>query len=145
MDVAINKITKELKRSDQSLNIKTLIESVKAENASLKEKCHSLEMRIDKLEKFRDDHTSLHHKHERFLIRNNIRSVGYPAADDENCLEITKDVIAKIGIPDCRLERAHRDGRLVNGRDRHILIKLLYFQDKILIMKNARQALWLVS
>lgn len=146
LDSAIDKITKELKkiRTDFGKAInehKKLINAVKAENAVLKEKCQSLEARIDGLEKSRDEHAFLHNKHERFSRRNNIRIVGFPTSSNENCLEIAREVITKIGVPDCRLERAHRDGRYVAGRDRHILVKLTYFQDKISVLKNARRAL----
>ncbi|KAJ8050834.1 hypothetical protein HOLleu_04183 [Holothuria leucospilota] len=149
LDAAIEKITKELKkirkiRSDFSRAIaeqKKAIEAVKAENVQLKEKCHALETRISGLEKSREEHSALHNKHERFSRRNNIRIVGFPTGPQENCLQIAKDVIAKVGISDCHLERAHRDGRKIIGRDSHILVKLTYFQDKVFVMKNARQAL----
>ncbi|KAJ8019199.1 hypothetical protein HOLleu_42371 [Holothuria leucospilota] len=146
LDAAIEKITKELKkiRSDFSRAIaeqKKAIEAVKAENVQLKEKCHALETRISGLEKSREEHSALHNKHERFSRRNNIRIVGFLTGSQENCLQIAKDVIAKVGIPDCHLERAHRDGRKINGRDSHILVKLTFFQDKVFVMKNARQAL----
>ena len=100
-----------------------------------------MEKRISGLEKSRDENSALHNKHERFSRRNNVRIVGFPTVPQENCLQVAKDVIAKIGIPDCKLERAHRDGRKVEGRDCHILVKLTYFQDKVFIMKSARQAL----
>ncbi|KAJ8046088.1 hypothetical protein HOLleu_09263 [Holothuria leucospilota] len=78
LDTAIDMITKELKKikSDFGKAIsehKKLTEAVKAENAVLKEKCQSLEARIDDLEKSRDEQAILHNK--RFSRRNNIRIV----------------------------------------------------------------------
>ncbi|KAJ8028602.1 hypothetical protein HOLleu_30892 [Holothuria leucospilota] len=127
-------------RSDFSRAIaeqKKAIETVKAENAQLKEKCHVLETRISGPEKFQDEHSALHNKHDRFSRKNNIRIVGFPTVPQETCFQIVKVVIVKIGIPDCNLER----GQKINGRDSHTLVKLTYFQDKIFVMKNARKAL----
>lgn len=44
-------------------------------------------------------------------------------------------------MPDCKSEKAYRDGRVVRGHDRHILVKLSFCQEKVAIMKNARQIL----
>ena len=40
-----------------------------------------------------------------------------------------------------KVERAHRDGRRMDGRPRHILIKLLSYRDKVDIMRRARETL----
>lgn len=56
-------------------------------------------------------------------------------------MKIAKEVFQKAGKPECKIERAHRDGRVVSGRDRHILVKLSFYQDKVAILQNARQAL----
>ena len=117
------------------------VEELKAENDELRHKCSSLEDRIKALEDNRDSHAELINKNERFSRRNNIRIVGYVSQDGENCLDIAKSVLEEVGIPSCRLERAHRDGRAVTGRERHILAKVSYYQDKVTALKNARRAL----
>lgn len=50
-------------------------------------------------------------------------------------------MLNETGIQDCWLERAHKDGRSVQKRDRHILVKLSYYQDKVTTFKHAREAL----
>ncbi|KAJ8039439.1 hypothetical protein HOLleu_17158 [Holothuria leucospilota] len=41
----------------------------------------------------------------------------------------------------CNVDRAHRDGRISQNRSRHILVKVSDFQDKVNILRSARQAL----
>ena len=67
--------------------------------------------------------------------------MGLKTESDEDPIQKALEVIAKVGIDNCKIERAHRDGRNVAGRDRHLLVKLSFYQDKVTIMKNARQAL----
>lgn len=43
---------------------------------------------------------------------------------------IATKLLAKVRVPDCKLERAHRDGELVAGRERHILVKVSFYRDK---------------
>lgn len=117
------------------------VEELKAENVELKRKCTSLENRMKTLEHNRDSHAELINKNERFSRRNNIRIVGYVSQDGENCLDLAQSVLEEIGLPSCKLERAHRDGRFVPGRERHILVKLSYYQDKVTALKSARRAL----
>ena len=40
-----------------------------------------------------------------------------------------------------KLVGAHRDGKPVAKRERHILVKMSFYQDKVFIMKNVRRAL----
>lgn len=122
-------------------DLRQSVEEIKAENTALKQRCSSLENRLKILEDNRLSHSQLINKNERFSRRNNIRIVGFTTQDGENCLEIAKKVLNEVGIQDCRLERAHRDGRSVPNRDRHILVKLSYYQDKVTTFKHAREAL----
>lgn len=122
-------------------DLRQSVEEIKAENTALKQRCSSLENRLKILEDNRLSHSQLINKNERFSRRNNIRIVGFTTQDGENCLEIAKKVLNEVGIQDCRLERAHRDGRSVPNRDRHILVKLSYYQDKVTTLKHAREAL----
>ena len=83
-------------------------------------------------------------KNERFLRRNNIRLVGIPEPREghrEECVQIVEDILRNHFNIDRKVERAHRDGRKVEGRQRHILIKLLSYRDKIDIMRKNREVL----
>lgn len=125
---AIEKNTKEIK-------------TLKAENVELKKRCNVLEEKAGDFMKIQEDHTMLINKQERFSRRNNVRIVGKDYAENEDCYKIAADVFIKVGVQDCKIDRAHRDGKPVQHRSRHILVKLTHFQDKITIMKNARHAL----
>ena len=146
LDLAIAKITSELKkiRKDFTKALdkhKKNIEALKKENASLKEKCNLLETKVTGLERSRDEHSQLLNKQERFSRRNNFRIVGYQQEDNEDCLKIASKVLEKVGLHNCSLERAHRDGKQVRNRPRHILVKVSFYQDKVRVLKGARQAL----
>ena len=84
-------------------------------------------------------------RNERFARRNNFRLVGVRAHENENCVEIVKEVLQENfeweGVP--RIERAHRDRprNPEHNRAPHILVKMLSYQDKLKIMKEARQSL----
>ncbi|PIK43189.1 hypothetical protein BSL78_19945 [Apostichopus japonicus] len=149
LDIAIEQIetiSKELKkiRHDfgQAIEAQSqVIEELKAENITLNEKCAILDSRIASLEETQHKHADFLNKQERFSRRSNVRIVGYKTVEKENCLTIASEVLQKAGVPNCHIERAHRDGKIVRGRDRHILVRVSFFQDKIKILKNARQAL----
>ena len=111
------------------------------ENAELKEKCQNLEQNCELMKQVSNNHALLINKMERHSRRSNLRIVGYKTMEGEDCLKIAQDVFAKVGVADCQLERAHRDGRFTPGRDRHILVKLSFFQDKLKILQNYRGAL----
>ena len=124
--------------------IEDLRESVKeltAEKDELKERCDTLERKVEQLEAEKSRQAQEINKNERFSRRNNIRIVGFPTTENEICQEIATKVLEEVGVPSCRIERAHRDGRPVPGRSRHLLVKSSFYQDKITVMKNARQAL----
>ena len=83
-------------------------------------------------------------KSERFSRRNNIRLVGIPEVpqgDRENCIETAEEILSTKFEVTTKVERAHRDGRRMDGRPRHILIKLLSYRDKVDIMRRARETL----
>lgn len=96
---------------------------------------------IDSLQKAIKDLTMNTNKLERFSRRSNLRIIGLPSIDKEDCLKMATDVFRKVGVENCCLERAHRDGKLVPGRPRHLLVKLSFYRDKITILKGARKAL----
>ncbi|KAJ8034296.1 hypothetical protein HOLleu_21073 [Holothuria leucospilota] len=120
---------------------KKQIKELQQENKSLKERCGTLEADLTNIKATQKEHTDQLNKQERHSRRSNVRIVGYKTTENEDCMKIAKEVFQKVGVPDCKIERAHRDGRIVRGRDRHILVKLSFFQDKVAITQNARQAL----
>ena len=139
-------ISSELERMEKEFNkaildLRRTVSDLSKENTNLKERCDNLEEKILKLEHDQTTHDTLINKQERFSRRNNVRIVGMKFAERENCIEIASKVFCEIGLPSCKIERAHRDGKAVRGNDRHILVKISFFQDKLKIMKDARQAL----
>ncbi|KAJ8046854.1 hypothetical protein HOLleu_05676 [Holothuria leucospilota] len=100
-----------------------------------------LEQRIRELESEKNQTAEALNKQERFSRRSNIRIVGYPTTPEENCIDIAKKVLEKVGIPDASIERAHRDGARREDRNRHLLVRLSFFQDKITALRNQRKKL----
>lgn len=125
---AIEKNTKEMK-------------ALRAENTELKTICNALEEKIEVLSKTQEDQAMLINKQERFSRRNNVRIVGMDYSQGEDCLKIASEVFAKTGVNECVIERAHRDGRSVPNRSSHVLVKLVNFNERLSVMKNARRAL----
>ena len=59
----------------------------------------------------------------------------------EDCIAIAEDKLRRHFGIHSKVERAHRDGKIVAGRSRHILVKVLSYRDKVEIMKTARDVL----
>ena len=135
----LEKLEEEFNKS--IVDIKQSISDISEENQDLKNRLKALEEKVEKLETGNKTHDLLINKNERFSRRSNIRIVGVPTTQDENCLEIVNKILSEVGLDSPKIERAHRDGKLVRGRDRHILVKLSFYPDKITTMKKARQAL----
>lgn len=89
------------------------IRKLEKANEELRETCTTLNEKVAKLEKENAEQYALLNKQERFSRRNNIRLVGYKTAENEDCTEIAKSTFAEIGVQDCKIERAHRDGKVV--------------------------------
>ena len=124
---------KQLKKDTELL--KTVTRNTSSENRETRRYAEKIHAEVNNLE--------------RFSRRNNIRLVGYPESRGENLYEIVDNILAeKFGMEDVELERVHRDGKIRRGprnrgpnRPRHILIKLLRYQDKVEIMKNRKECL----
>ncbi|KAJ8020282.1 LINE-1 retrotransposable element ORF1 protein [Holothuria leucospilota] len=123
------------------LDLRHTIDELTTENATLKQKCTVLDQKVVKLEEASKLHDQQINKQERFSRRNNVRIVGVDSSEGENCLQIAAQIFEEAGVSQYKIERAHRDGKFVEGRNRHILVKCSFFQDKILILRNARNAL----
>ena len=56
---------------------------------------------------------------------------------EEKPLELVSKMLSeKFDMVDPLLERAHRDGKKVGARSRHMLVKVLSYQDKCAILKQ---------
>lgn len=146
IDRAMKNISRELNAIKEDFNkaiadLRLSVDDLKRETKTLKEQCKNLTDRVRILEEDKTRHESLINKQERFSRRNNLRLVGVPTTEGEDCMAIAREILAEAGVPNCQVERAHRDGRVVNGRDRHLLVKLSFYQDKVTTLKNARRAL----
>ena len=62
---------------------------------------------------------------------------------NENCVKKVETLLReKFGWDgDINIERAHRDGKPVNGKPQHVLVKMLSYRDKMKILKESRRAL----
>ena len=81
-------------------------------------------------------------KAERNSRRNNFRIIGVMEKQKENVFEWTmKLLVDKFGFVEPQIERAHRDGKKLEGQPRHILVKMLRYKDKTMILKQARGTL----
>ncbi|PIK41154.1 hypothetical protein BSL78_21994 [Apostichopus japonicus] len=101
------------------------IKGLKAENVDLRDRCQSLERKVADISKTQMDQLKQINKQERFSRRNNLRIVGKDSSPNEDCLKIASEVFTKVGVQDCVVER----------------VKVVHFQDKVSILKNARPAL----
>lgn len=100
-----------------------------------------MEGKIQELQREKESHADQINKQERFSRRNNLRIVGLKTETGENPVEIAREVFQKAGVENCRIERAHRDGRVIEGRNRHILVKVSFYMDKVTLLRNSRSHL----
>ena len=61
--------------------------------------------------------------------------VGIKHSHSENSVNIAKALLKKITDKDVNIERSHRDGRMVTGKERHVQVKVTSYQDKLEIIK----------
>ena len=86
---------------------------------------------------------------ERYFRIDNVRIAGVKHYSSENCIDITRNLLNEITNEDIKIERSHKDGRIIHEKDgrkihekdRHIFVKLSFYQDKMDVMKNIKQAL----
>ncbi|KAJ8035456.1 hypothetical protein HOLleu_22689 [Holothuria leucospilota] len=102
------------------------IKDLQTKNKRLDERASTLEGKIQDLQREKESHADQINKQERFPRRNNLRIVGFKSEAEENPIEIAKEVFTNAGVENCRIERAHRDGRVVEGRNRHISLRFLF-------------------
>ncbi|KAJ8025020.1 hypothetical protein HOLleu_35107 [Holothuria leucospilota] len=146
LERAMRKISQDLKDLDDEVrgvidNHTKQIKDLQTKNKRLAERVSTLEEKIQDLHREKESHADQINKQERFSRRNNLRIVGFKTEAEENPIEIAKEVFTKAGVENCRIERAHRDGRVVEGRNRHILVKVSFYMDKVTLLRNSRSHL----
>ena len=78
---------------------------------------------------------------ERFILKNNVRLVGFQSAANEDCRPFASDVLTNILKRDVIIERTHRDGRTCHSRSQHELVMCSNNDDKVDLIKLPRRAL----
>ena len=146
---AVESVISKLKEVETNLGASLEFEHQRVNNLQknqdeMEKKVSEMEKEISSLKSQMEKFESAANKNERFSRRNNIRLVGIPELPEgqrEDCVQIAEDTLRVHFNIERKVERAHRDGRKVEGRQRHILIKLLSYRDKIEIMKKNREVL----
>ena len=83
--------------------------------------------------------------HERFSHKNNTRILGMRFSPNENYISKATEYLSNLLQRDVMIERANRDGRAPTGKDRHILVKCSFYQDKCNILKNEKASFFLLG
>ena len=120
------------------------IDKLQEKQAKMEKKMEEMEKEMNELKAQAAKNAIATNKSERFSRRNNIRLVGVkevPQGQREECVDIVEEILREKFDMHCKVERAHRDGRRVEGRPRHILFKFLSYRQKVDVMKRAREAL----
>ena len=146
---AVDSFIAKLGQMEESLGASIEFERKRIDD--LKEKQGKFEERMEKMEKELQElrlevsrNTVANNQSERLSRRNNIRFIGIEEAtpgERENCAEIVEEILRSKFAAPTKVERAHRDGKKVDGRPRHILVKFLSYRDKVDIMRRARDTL----
>eukprot|EP00057_Strongylocentrotus_purpuratus_P014360 XP_011668834.1 PREDICTED: uncharacterized protein LOC105440425 [Strongylocentrotus purpuratus] len=140
---AVASLVENIKRVEMQLGSDIEFESKRV--TEIEGKYSRLEKRMQKMESelnvLRSEVAYQHvdiNKSERLSRRNNVRIVGIPESPTENCVTVVEEILKeKFGMA-VKVERAHRDGKSVQDRSRHIMFKTLSYRDKIDVMRNQR-------
>ena len=111
------------------------VEPLERKVSNLDSRMQSFEQRVQQIE-FAEN------KLERFSRRNNFRIVGVPQLPNENPMQVATNLLKDLfGLVDPKIERAHRDGPQLKNLPRHLLVKMLSYQDKRYIVSQQRAKL----
>ena len=117
------------------------ITEVEKKADTTQKKVHEMERTLAKHDELLEKMAAAENKLERFSRKNNIRIVGMKEKTGEKPLELVAKMLSeRFDLVDPQLERAHRDGKK-GDRPRHMLVKLLRYQDKRTILKQQRKQL----
>ena len=123
---AMNYLSEEITSQTQSLN------SCKEELHQQQEVANDQQMRLDTLQKLLDDS-------QRYSRGYNLRFLGIPEEEDpknENCIDkIDKLLQSQLNLH-TDIENAHRTGRSINGRPRHIIVKFLRRPQRYAVLRQ---------
>ena len=111
---------------------------LRSENTRTKQKLDSLEEKVKSINISQTQYGEKLNNHERFSRKNNIRILGMRFSPNENCISKSTEYLGNLLQRDVKIERAHRYGRAPTGKDRHILVRCSFYQDKCDILKTAK-------
>ena len=102
---------------------------IKEDNAALKTQVQTLQNQTNFL------HNKLIYQ-EDFSRRENLVISGISEENRENCFMIAQDIFSHLGADNVVIQRCHRVGQKRHGTHRDILVRLLYFSDKIMLLRR---------
>ena len=143
MKEAVGSMMESIQRVERALEFEGLrINDLEKKNKALETRLSKMEAAFGEMEHRVQLHDMEANTNDRTARRNNFRVVGIPelADDKEDCGKVVSDILRSKFKMNIQVERAHRDGRR-GDRPRHILVKTLSYQEKVAIMKEAREAL----
>ena len=120
------------------LDLRAETEELRSENTRIKQKLDALEEEVKSINISQTQYGKKINNHVRFSHKNNICILGMRFSPNENCTSKATEYLSNLLQRDAKIERAHRDGRAPTGKDRHILLKCSFYQDKCNILKTAK-------
>ena len=120
------------------LELRAETEELRSENTRTKQILDALEEKVKSISISQTQYGEKLNNHERFSRKNNIRILGKRFSPNENCISKSTEYLSNLLQRDVKIERAHRDGRAPTGKDRHILVRCSFYQDKCDILKTAK-------
>jgi hypothetical protein len=143
----INDIKGKLSAVELSLNFQAQrIDDLEGKLLPTEAKVRDLEKTVNKHELLLTKMADAENKLERFSRKNNFRIIGSREKFNETPAKVLKEVKTILDtyfkMEDPKIERAHRDGKVkTNGQSRHIIVKMLSYQEKLAIMTKQREKL----
>ena len=118
--------------------MRTETEELRSENTRTKQKLDALEEKVRSINISQTQYGEKLNSHVRLSRKNNIRILGMRFSTNENCISKSTEYSSNLLQRDVKNEQAHRDGRAPTGKDRHILVRCSFYQDKCDILKTAK-------
>ena len=120
------------------LDLRAETEELRSDNTLIRQKLDALEEKVLYMSISQTQFGDKINNHERFSRKNNIRILGMRFSPNENCISKSTEYLSNLLQRDVKIEQAHRDGRAPTGKDRHILVRCSFYQDKCDILKAAK-------
>ena len=144
MDEAVQSLIESVRKVERALEFEgQRINELEKKNAELEFRLGRMEKSFTDLAQRVGSHDSDVNKAERSSRRNNFRVIGIQESMDvglEDCAQIVEDIIKTKFKLEVKVERALREGRK-GDNPRHIIVKTSSYDEKVAIMKSAREAL----